>query len=158
MKDLKFIRVLTQIPKSDLSKIEKFFESPYCNTNPLLTKIFELIQNDLKSGKELKIDKEHIWQKILPDVPFNDPKWRKLCNEFLLALQKYFVFEQLSRNELISGNLLLEYVYEHNLEVLYKSSSSHVETELKKHKNLSSEYHLQKFQLKKICIISGTLK
>ncbi|MEP7320791.1 MAG: hypothetical protein ABI761_02690 [Saprospiraceae bacterium] len=149
MKELKFIKVLTQIPKSELPKIEKFLASPYCNSNTLLFKLFELVLPQIKSGKELITDKEELWSKLIPNIKFNDLKWRKLCNEFLILLQKYFVFEQLSRNDLASGNLLLEFIYEQRIEALYKSSTTHLQDEMDKHKNLSSEFHLQRFQFEK---------
>jgi hypothetical protein len=103
----------------------------------------------IKEGIHFSLSKEMIWEKISPDVRFNDPKWRKLCNDFLSILQKFFIFEQLSNDGLKTGNILLEYIYIHKLDMLFKSTSAQMQVELIKNKSLSSEYFLQKFQFEK---------
>lgn len=149
MKELKFIKVLSQIPKVELVKIEKFFNSPYCNANPLLYKILKYVLPEIKGSIQLKSEKELIWASILPGTKFNDTKWRKLCNDFLVTLQEYFMFEQLSRNDMIAGNLLLEYLNLHNLDSLFKSSANQIQVNFSKYKFISSDIYLQKFLLER---------
>ena len=68
---------------------------------------------------------------------------------FFEALGNFFTFEQIDHNQLLEENLLLEYLYEHKLESMYKSVAQSAQSSFERNKNLSSEYHLQRFQLER---------
>lgn len=149
MKELKFIKVLTTLNKEEMGRLEKFFDSPYCNTNPALSLLLKQVIQRTKSGSIEHLDKISVWDKIFHDTPFNDLKWRKLCNDIMVVMQKFFTFEQLSTNSFQSGNLLLQYIHEHQIEPLYKSTSNSIQAEFNKSVHISSEFYLQKFQLER---------
>lgn len=149
MKELKFVKVLNTLSKEDISKVQKFFDSPYCNSNIVLAKLLQVIIKEIKNGNAGQIDKFKIWKVIYIDIPFNDLKWRKICNDTLSTIQKFFVYEQLDSNKLLADNLLLKTIYKLKLEALYKSTSDHIISEFKKQKRQSSEFHYQQFLLER---------
>ncbi|MBL0109789.1 MAG: hypothetical protein IPP42_02555 [Saprospiraceae bacterium] len=149
MKELKFLRVLSQLSKPELQKFKKFLDSPYCNSNPILSLLFSAVVSVETGSVNESVDKSNVWKQLYAEKEFNDPKWRKTCNDLLTALQKFFTFEQIDHNELLEENLLLEYLYEHKLESMYKSVAQSAQSSFERNKNLSSEYHLQRFQLER---------
>ena len=41
MKELKFLKVLKQLPKAELLRFEEFLNSPYCNQNLNFTEFYQ---------------------------------------------------------------------------------------------------------------------
>lgn len=149
MKELKFIKVLSYLPRAELNRLTRFLESPYCNSNPLLITLYNELFSEQAGLKEEGIDKLKLWKKLAPSKSFNDAKWRKLCNDLLNAIQRFLTYEQLNKRPLLADNLLLESIYENNLATLYKSLLAKVENDFIKNNSLSSEYHLQHFLLER---------
>lgn len=149
MKELKFIKVLSFLPRTELNRLHKFLDSAYCNSNPLLSILYNELFTGSSGLKEDRVDKLKIWKKLSPQKTFDDPKWRKLCNDLLNAIQRFLIYEQLNKRPLLADNLLLESIYENNLEALHKSLLNKVENDFKKNNSLSSEFHLQNFLLER---------
>jgi len=145
MKELKFVRVLSQLSKNELNKLQRFLESSYFNVNPKVLGLFKAVVHEGNLDDPDQVNKNRIWKKLMPDQAFHDPRWRKWCNELMGLIEKYLVCEQLDKKPLMANNLLLESVYENKLTLLYKSILNKAENDLKKNKNPSSEFHLQHF-------------
>jgi len=149
MKELKFVKVLSYLPRAELNRLHRFLESPYCNSNPQVLTLYKELVSGVSGIQKGELDKLKIWKKLSPNKSFNDPKWRKLCNELLNTIQRFLTYEQLNKRPLLADNLLLESIYENNFEALYKSLLNKVENDFKKNSSLSSEYHLQNFLLER---------
>ena len=145
MKELKFVRVLSQLSKNELNKLQRFLESPYFNVNPKVLGLFKSVVEDGNLDDPARVNKNRIWKKLMPEQAFHDPRWRKWCNELMGLIEKFLVCEQLAKKPLLENNLLLESVYENKLTLLYKSILSKAENDLNKNKNPSSDFHLQHF-------------
>ena len=62
MKELKFLRVLSQLSKPELQKFKKFLDSPYCNSNPILSLLFSAVVSVETGSVNESVDKSNVWK------------------------------------------------------------------------------------------------
>ncbi len=121
MKELKFLKVLKQLPKAELLRFEEFLNSPYCNQNLNFTEFYQAFkQSEFNATLNTNL-KLLAWSKIGPGQKINESKWRKACFEFTALIYKFFSFQKLKENKILESNLLLEYLKDNNVNIPVKS-------------------------------------
>ncbi len=144
MKELKFLKVLKQLPKAELLRFEEFLNSPYCNQNLNFTEFYQAFkQSEFNATLNTNL-KLLAWSKIGPGQKINESKWRKACFEFTALIYKFFSFQKLKENKILESNLLLEYIKDNNVNIPVKSMLDS-KKKLFSTSKISSLFHLHLF-------------
>ena len=132
-----------------LNRFTKFINSPYFNINKSLIKLGELLVTSIKSEKVYQ-SKEEIWSQLFGDaVPFEDLRFRKICNELLERFERFLVNEELNSLKLLQANLLLDSIKELKLNSLVDKQVKKSERIINREIDKSAEYYLRVYFNKK---------
>lgn len=113
---MKIIQIIKELNQNSLRRLEHFIKSSYFNANPKTISLFDqLISSVERSRITSKLD---IWEKVFPDTPFNDVRFRKLTHDLLTLIESFFVVENTMKHEYKKQRAIAEYCEEFNITVL----------------------------------------
>ena len=149
MVTIRIYQILQSIERKKLNRFTKFINSPYFNINKSLIKLGELLVTSIKSEKVYQ-SKEEIWSQLFGDaVPFEDLRFRKICNELLERFERFLVNEELNSLKLLQANLLLDSIKELKLNSLVDKQVKKSERIINREIDKSAEYYLRVYFNKK---------
>ncbi len=110
-----------------------------------MRKLAEFVIEEYKS-KALESEKEQIWSDVLMiNKPYNDTKYRKLCNDLLDNYEQFLIHEKLKTTKMLKSNLLLESIKENDHKELVEKHISKSNRILDREIDRSADYFLQKY-------------
>lgn len=132
------VRKLSAVEKN---RLRRFFESPYLVSNKQVSMLGLYII--LHSDDEGLMDREIIWESLMPDLAFDYPKFRKLGSECLRCIEDFFVLEDLISNPFEMKAKLTESLSKRELSELFSQSirSIHKLDSIQLHKSSRQYYH-----------------
>jgi hypothetical protein len=142
----KAIKVLKQLNKEEFHKLEKFFLSPYFNTNKKMTKLYKLLKKFYPEFISIKFTKENIFRAIYENECYNDEKMRKLFSDLYKELEKFLVSLQLDHDRIMYNKLLLRVMDTKKLDNLFLLKYDEANEFLDK-MEFNYGYYLEKFLL-----------
>lgn len=89
----KMIALLEKLDPGERRRFRKWISSPYHNTNPLLSKFYDYI-DERKGFTERTLKKERVFAYLFGNVPFDDLIMRRLMSEFLHTLEDFLTHEE----------------------------------------------------------------
>ena len=144
----RIFRLLSALDPVTLNRFEKFIYSPYFNKNQKITNLFDIVNNDLRTGKAVR-SKEELWEEIGFSGPYKDIKFRKLCNDLVERYERFVIVEKMESDELLKSNLLLSALKEFGNEILIEKHLSKSGTVFERTPDRSSDFFLQKYLYEK---------
>jgi len=156
----KLTDTLQQFNKYELNRFGKYVCSPFFNENKQLVDLLELLSQQLKKHNEILLDKEVQWDIILPNIKFNDTKFRRLHSDLLKLLEGFIAYQTQHSYPIYPQLNLLQGINEMGLEKLGNTSLKQAETIQKKHTYRDADYYLTQYQLltEKEKLIRGELQ
>lgn len=144
MESSRIYRVLSSLTAPQLNRFIKFIQSPYFNKNATIEALAVYLVKKIKTKASLD-EKPRIWTLVGHEIPFNDLKFRKLCNDTLERFEEFLIEESLSEQKLLRTNMLLQSLKKNNYEVLIEKHISKSNRTVKRELDQSSDYLLQKY-------------
>ncbi|MFN0016314.1 MAG: hypothetical protein ACKVU2_17375 [Saprospiraceae bacterium] len=91
----KLLSLLGAFSKYDLNRFRKFVQSPYCNDQEDVARLFEVVNSAVRSGPAAVagLDKAAVWAMLYPDRAHDDGHLRRLASDLTLLAQRYIVQE-----------------------------------------------------------------
>lgn len=150
MKDTRLYKTIKQLDIPQLSRFNKFMESPYFNVNTnqrlLLSFITTLIKKDLDAPS-----KESCWFSYNdPKTDFDDLKFRKICSDLLSKFETFLIHEYIKNDGLLEKNILLEQIQSNGFELMLNKAVDKAEKYFHRFPEKSSNFHLRKYEKGKI--------
>lgn len=126
MKQTKLLRVLEKITtssvdgvlvvdKAAMRDIGRFLASPFFNTNPLITKLFDWLGGFAPLYDETAMDEAALFQLLFPEENFEEAKLRKLRSKLLKLLENYVYVKACTEDEFQQNLSLLRFYDKENL-------------------------------------------
>ena len=122
MKGTKLFLQLQSLSKDELKLLHKAVNSPYFNSNPSVTLLFDKLRTQYPNFDESIKGRRLLYQKMFPNQAFNDGKLRRLFTFLSRTVDKFIVCEMLEKDEQKAQQLLVEYYDERHVVSLFEQS------------------------------------
>ena len=119
----KYFKILASFSREELKSFEIWLNSPWCNTNKSLISLLKVVKKYHPNFVNLKIKKEKLFYRILPNGKFSDRRMNNILSEGYLAAEKFMVFEHLKNQKPLVKKILIQEHYNRNLDEWYSNSS-----------------------------------
>lgn len=94
----KVFQTLLFFDSSEQKRLVKFLQSPYFNQSKALTRLCEIFISQIESGHK-GFDRQNIWQKMFPNVKYDDVNFRKYCSDLLKLIEEFMANESFNKDE-----------------------------------------------------------
>lgn len=121
MKDSKVFYAIERLNNRERGRFRKYLESPYFNSDPKLTELYETIIKKEKSILSDKIDKKGLWNLVRPEKVYNDVRFRKYSSDLLKHIEGFLYQEYTSQDKGHEYPFVLDALNERQMEKLYDS-------------------------------------
>jgi hypothetical protein len=161
MRSTKLYSILEYFDKYEINRLRKYLQSPYFNKNQLLIDIFELLIQDIGTGKTSLFEKETIWEKLTIKQAYDDVRFRKYYSD-LLKLVEGFLCQQVYDEDAVRqaadlifavGHKKMDKLYNSTMKTARRLSADqphrHAQHHLKQYLIESNYYHLMEFETKR---------
>jgi hypothetical protein len=121
VKESKVFYAIERLSTRERGRFRKYLESPYFNSDPKLSELFEVILAKEKVIQDGKMEKEQLWTLFRPDSKFNNVRFRKYTSDLLKHIEG-FLYQEFTRQD--KGHeypFVLDALNERQMEKLYDS-------------------------------------
>lgn len=144
----KLLTLLQTFSKYELNRLRKFLLSPYFNDQEEVTRLFELVNEALRTGEPAleTLDKSEVWAALFPDRAFDDAHLRRLSSD-LTRLAQRFLVEELRQQDALAEALDLQKALENlDLPKHLASAERQIDKQLEKSPGKSTEHYYVQFR------------
>lgn len=143
----KFLRILQQFSVDEIKSFEEWLYSPWCNSNKNLPRLLVCLKPYYPDFSSSKLNKEKLFQQVLPKGKFSERRMNNLLSEAYLAAERFLLFQSLSEVPGTQQDLLAQAFQSRGLDDWFvKITAQRIETlEAKPVKNQAD--HLALFSL-----------
>ncbi len=134
--------MLKTISRDDLKQAKKFLASPYFNTDPLISTLFDLVCKCHPKMLGPSLENENLFKAIFPTTKeYDDHKLRKLRSKLIKLLEQFLTLEILKKQPNTQGRLLVEAYRQAGLFPYFKTALEELQIGVEKQKARGVEYH-----------------
>ncbi len=146
MQETRLYKTLKQLDIPQLSRFNKFMESPYFNVNNNQKRLLIFLTKYIKS-KEAVPSKETCWHSYNEEnVPFDDLKFRKLCSDIISKFETFLIHEHVKSDGLLEKNMLLEQIQTNGFELILNKAVDNSDKYFDRYPEKSANYHLRLYK------------
>jgi len=138
--------LLQTFSANEHTQFRKYLLSPFFNDNKTLLKLYELLAKSLKTNKPFT-DKNTLWSKFCPKMPYNDVRFRKYCSELTRLGENFLMYQEFEASDVVKNVYLLQSLNRRQLDQHFsaKESNTRRSEEALPHRDIY--YHLKHFLL-----------
>ena len=129
-------------------RLLRFLRSPYFiaskNMAPLCEVFIRLLEKD-----EAGFDRQQVWQRVFPDLPYDDVNFRKYCSDLLRLTSTFMAHELFAADEAQQSLGTLKYVVQNKVEPLYAAALRNTKSALKAGEYRRSEDFFNQYTLER---------
>jgi hypothetical protein len=144
MQDSLLWQVLETFSKKDFRDFRKFINSPYFNQKAELVALFEYYHQCILAKKE-NLSKEKAFNKLMPNVKFNDVKLRLANSEILELIEHFWIVEAAISNNFNSKLSVAIQYRQRNLDKHYHRIDLEIEQQTEKFAYRNGDFHIQNY-------------
>lgn len=153
------IRILKKISLTDIKRFRDFINSPYHNKSRKIVLFFEQL---LKLYPDFNIDKLHkgfFSRKLKHYSISNDSTFRHMSGDISKLFEKFLVFQKIESDECLWNDLLLEQIYETDLQDALGNRVKKFEKSVRKNIKIDSLSLISLYNIEgsKLNFISGSI-
>ena len=104
----KFVRLLKTFTSEELKSFEMWLQSPWCNSNKNLIRLFHILKKYYPDFENEKLSKEKLFKKVLPNGKFSDRRMNNILSEGYLTLERFLVFQSFSKEDDFQKNIKIK--------------------------------------------------
>lgn len=151
MRKSKLIYLIKKLKKSEFSQLDKFIHSPFCNSNNLLTDLFDFIKDDYPNFKSEYLTKKNAAAVIFPDLAVTNKRIGNLMSELYQLILEFLGQMEYQTNKVERGKLKAEALRKKGMLQYYQKELDLTEKELHDlpARNLDYYWHLLHIQSKR---------
>jgi len=149
MQNSKVYSILQYFDKYQQNSLRKYINSPYFNKHEVLIQLFELFITHINTASETALSKEQIWERLIPNKPFDDVRYRKLSSDLLKLIESFLAQQVYEKNPLHQATYLIEAVGDHGMEKLFKSSMRTARRLSKQQLYQPANYYFYQYQIER---------
>jgi hypothetical protein len=124
--------------------------SPFFNMNEAITKYFEILDKNIRKGKELSLLKnEEVWAKLFPNTSYNDLRFRKLNSDISKHFENFLAIKELENDHTLNNSLKMKAFKTKKMSSMDSGLISHINSAKKSQLNRSADYYLDLFNIEK---------
>lgn len=112
----KFVKMLKSWDERELKSFGVWLQSPWCNTNKSLIRLFEQLKKYYPAFNHRTLTKEKLFQKVLPKGKFSVRRMNNLLSEAYLSAERFLIFQRLVEDQNLQKDLLTRAFQNHHLE------------------------------------------
>ncbi|MCC6462387.1 MAG: hypothetical protein IT260_18110 [Saprospiraceae bacterium] len=145
----KLLVLLQTFSKYNLNRFRKFLLSPYFNDQEDVTRLFDLVNEALRTGPGAvaALDKTSVWQHLYPKKTFDDGHLRRLASDLTLQAQRFLVEEARQEAPVTEALDLYKALEKPELQKHQDAVERQVQKLLSQSKGKSTDYYFAQFQL-----------
>lgn len=98
-----------------MKEFSEFVSSPFFNKNVNVVKLFDLIKKNYPEFDQNKIEKEKIFAKLFPGIPFKDSTLRLLMYYLYELVEKFLAYNRFSSDKFFHKEVLLGELFDRKL-------------------------------------------
>ncbi|MFK8055602.1 MAG: tetratricopeptide repeat protein [Saprospiraceae bacterium] len=149
MKDSKVFYTIERLSNRERSRFRKYLKSPYFNSDPKLTELYETIVKKQKAVSSNKLDKEGLWLLVRPDKNFNDVRFRKYTSDLLKHIEGFLYQEYTRQDKGHEYPFVLDALNERQMDKLYDSVLRGGRDAIEKNPRRDSKYFQRTYAIEK---------
>ncbi len=124
MKDRKVVELIQHFSKKDLKNLKRFLESPYFNTNPSISELYEFIHNYSPGFNHPDLSIEKAFGKVFPGRKFDERVITRLISKLYKLVEQFIIQTKFEESEIQQKFYLLDYFSEKQLLKFFDSAHS----------------------------------
>lgn len=147
MQKSKLFLLLKNLDTEEMRWLAKFVRSPFYNSNGLLVQLFDLLRKyhpDLRSGQ---LEKEAVFQKLLPGEPFDVRRVDLLMSRLAGLVEQFLVARRLQREVFQYKKMLVEELGERDLYDFFEKGTDGLLADLEARPYRDEVYFREKYEL-----------
>jgi|GEM_PF-2143776 len=115
----KIILLLKSIHKSEIRQLKTFFRTPYFNSNPTITELFDYLIKFHPDYPESKIDNQIIHQRFFKKETYKARKINDLLSDIGLLVEEFMRLQLIKQNEQLKSQVQRAMLKQRQLNELY---------------------------------------
>ena len=135
MENSKLIHLFKHLTSKERKELGKFLQSPFVNQQEELIKLYEFLIKNI-DGRQKKIDKKVVFEKVYPNQTFTDVKMRLCMSGLFKMIEQFLVYNHMIQDKIKSKIALASIYGKRNLE-------SHCERTLKDLNTLQNKENIR---------------
>ncbi len=147
MKDSKLLRMIHALTPRERSRFADFLNSAYFHPVPELVRFFQVLEEDFFYPGILEPDRVAVWERLYPDVAYDDAAFRTASSQLLKRLEGYLQQEALSRNPHRQDQLLLEELERRRQDKHLRYALNRSRKNLDEQRMRDGQYHYDRYAL-----------
>jgi hypothetical protein len=149
----KLLRLLESLSKVDLNRFEKYLISPYFNENQDLIRLFQFLNQYLRSTDPDKktLRKQEIWRKLFPKKAYNDTLLRRMCSDMTQLALNFLALKTFKQKSLLAETNMLAAVNQPKLKKHFNGILRKVESQHDSLLSRDGDFHYNSFQIEWTC-------
>lgn len=108
IQDTRLITLLKALSPTEFKTLEKFLQSPYCNTSKNSLKLYEWLKPYYPKFNHPKLEKTHIHQHLRPHKKYQRKYVTDRASDLYQLVEKFLILEQVQQNERLQKIHLLK--------------------------------------------------
>lgn len=149
MKNSKTIDLLESLSATELRRFEKFLDSPFFNTNPAVTKLFNYIETGLKKKPVEELSKTQAFKLIFGSEKYNEQKISDLMTYLTRHVEDFLSQINFENKEMLKKSYLLKELRERNKDKHFESNSREYQKKLQNSAVRDQDYYYGAYLLEK---------
>jgi hypothetical protein len=149
VKPNKLYTVLQTLTRIEQNRLRKYVQSPYFNANEKLAQLLELLLDNLNAPYAEEWTREHYWQALCPDEPFNDVRLRKMQSDLLGMVEDFFAQQVYDNQKMRQAIYLTQAVRQREIDNLYASTLRAIAHLRAKNPFQSADFYLEQYDIEK---------
>ncbi|MCW3126689.1 MAG: hypothetical protein JWO03_2347 [Bacteroidetes bacterium] len=147
MQDTKLHVLLGRFRIYELNRLQKFILSPYHNEDKDLVRLYQYILPFYKEGRSDAPDRNKIWKKIYPSLPYTNLKFARLLSDLFKKIEGFLAIEKLRQRPVDENTLILETYNDLRLGKHFTEPYLSALQKLSRQPHRDSDFHYQSFRL-----------
>ena len=149
MKEKKIHTALSALSTNELASFKKYVNSPYFNVNTSLIQFLDLLILCHKQEEESIPENQFFWEKIFPQKPYDDTRFRKLSSDLYKLFEDFLAQQTYEEDINLKTTLKFKSFYAKKIEKLYNSLITHSENTKRIDYNRNADHFLNQFNIEK---------
>lgn len=129
-------------------RLLRFLRSPYFILSKTMAPLCEVFVRLIERGEE-GFDRQQVWQKIFPELPYDDVNFRKYCSDLLRLTGEFMAQEMTAEDDAKRSIGTLAYAVQHKIEPLFKGALRQAKSTLEQKPYRSTEDFLNVYTIER---------
>lgn len=143
----KALQILRSLDRKELDRFKDFADSPYCNSNSIVTQLLHYLLPYAPDFTHTNIEKKKAYKNLYPNKKYNEAYLRKQLSGLYQLGKEFLMYEQLRQQEFHRNSALLKQLQTRKLDNIFHIQFSHCAEILQNEPLKDSQFYFSAYQL-----------